>query len=177
MDLTERYIDGERAFDGKLLKVRRDRVALPDGSEATREYVLHPGACVVIPEVRPGVFIFERQFRYPLGQVFIEFPAGKIDPEESDLECARRELFEETGYKADVLEHLGRMHNCIGYSDERIEIFLARGLTSGQQSLDAGELVEVFEMTLEDAERAVLDGQITDAKTITCLFWARKLAD
>ncbi|MDO6386825.1 NUDIX domain-containing protein [Uliginosibacterium sp. 31-12] len=175
MDLTERLIEGGRVFEGKLLEVRRDRVALPDGGEALREYVQHPGACVVIAEVRPGILIFERQFRYPLGQVFIEMPAGKIDQTDSLLGCAQRELLEETGYSASSWQHVGRMHNCIGYSNEKIEIFLARELLPGKPELDEGEFVEVFEMSLDEAEQAVLDGRITDAKTITCLFWARRL--
>lgn len=175
MDLTESLIEGGRVFEGKLLNVCRDRVSLPDGREALREYVQHPGACVVIAEIRPGVLIFERQFRYPVGQVFIEMPAGKIDSTDTLLGCAQRELLEETGYSAANWLHVGRMHNCIGYSDEKIEIFLARELLPGKQSLDEGEFVEVFEMSLEEAELAVLDGRITDAKTITCLFWARRL--
>ncbi|KAF7598416.1 MAG: NUDIX hydrolase [Candidatus Dactylopiibacterium carminicum] len=172
--LIERRIDGGEVFRGNWIRVQRDRIRLPDGKEATREFVRHPGACVIIPELRPGVLLFERQFRYPVGQVFIELPAGKIDPEEDLLDCARRELLEETGYTAGVWEHLGCMHNCIGYSDERIEIFLARDMKPGQQQLDDGEFVELFEMSLKDAAAAVLDGRITDAKTITCLFWLQQ---
>lgn len=173
--MIEFQITSEEVFSGDLLKVHRDRVLLPDGGTAVREFVRHPGACVVIAELRPGVFIFERQFRYPLGVVFIEFPAGKVDKNETLLGCAQRELREETGHSATAWKHLGRMHNCIGYSDECIDIFLAQGLISGEQRLDDGEFVDVFEMSLDEADAAVLDGRITDAKTITCLFWARKL--
>lgn len=174
-NLIETFVEGERIFSGALLSIQRDIVALPDGGVGTREYVCHPGACVVIPEIRPGVLIFERQFRYAVKEVMIELPAGKIDSDETLLECARRELLEETGYQANRWRHLGHMHNCIGYSDERIEIFLAQDLDVGIQSLDEGEFVEVFEMSLDEAERAILEGRITDAKTITCLFWARKV--
>jgi ADP-ribose pyrophosphatase len=174
-NLSEVLIEGDCVFSGKLLKIQRDLVRLPNGAEARREYVRHPGACVVIPELRPGVLIFERQYRHPLGQIFIELPAGKIDPEDTLLGCAQRELLEETGYSAERWTHVGRMHNCIGYSDEKIEIFLAQNLSLGKTSLDEGEFVEVFEMSLGEAEQAVLDGLITDAKTITCLFWARRL--
>lgn len=175
-DLTENRISGELVYEGKFLMVNKDRVRLPDGSEATREYVRHPGACVIIPEVREGVFILERQFRYPVGRVFIEFPAGKLDPDESLLACAQRELEEETGYSARDWEHLGTMHNCIGYSDERIEIFHARNLRAGKQNLDEGEFVELQEMSYEELKRGVLEGWLTDAKTISCMFWlaARK---
>lgn len=175
MNLDEQFVKGEVVFSGTLLDVRRDEVLLPDGNQATREYVLHPGACVVIPEVAPGIFLLERQFRYPLRQIFLEFPAGKVDQGESRLSCAQRELREETGYLATQWRHLGVMHNCIGYSDESIDIFLAQGLTAGAQSLDEGEFVELTTMSLEEAERGVRGGMITDAKTITCLFWLRLL--
>lgn len=173
--LTETFVSGGIVFNGHLLKVQRDLVRLPDETQAQREFVRHPGACVIIPEIRPGILVFERQFRYPLGQVFIELPAGKIDPGDTLLGCAKRELLEETGYQAEHWQYVGRMHNCIGYSDEKIEIFLAQGLIAGQVCLDEGEFIQTFEMSLEEAEDAVLRGFITDAKTITCLFWARRI--
>jgi ADP-ribose pyrophosphatase len=175
MDMKEIRIRGEEVYRGSFLKVQRDEILLPDGRAATREYICHPGACVIIAEVRPGVLIFERQYRYPLERVLIELPAGKIDPQDSVLGCAQRELMEETGYTAKTWRHLGAMHNCIAYSDEQIDIFLAQDLELGDQQLDVGEFLEVFEMSLDEAEEAVLNGQITDAKTITCLFWARKV--
>jgi len=171
--LAERLISGEQVLDGYLLKVHRDKVRLPDGREATREYVRHPGACVVIAETSPGVLVFERQYRYPVGKVFLELPAGKLDAGEEPLHCAQRELLEETGYTAALWEHLATLHPCIGYSDERIEVFLARDLIAGQPQRDEGEFLDVFEMSLADAEAAVLDGRITDGKTICCLFWAK----
>jgi ADP-ribose pyrophosphatase len=174
-NVIETKQSSEAVYSGNLLKVFRDQVVLPNGKTASREFVRHPGACVVIAELRPGVLIFERQFRYPVGRVLIELPAGKIDPEDSILGCAQRELLEETGYSASRWRHLGVMHNCVGYSDERIEIFLAQDLTAGTQRLDEEEFLEVFEMSLDEAEAAVFDGRITDAKTITALFWARKV--
>lgn len=174
MTLEERCLESEHTYSGYLLNVFRDKVALPDGTHATREYVRHGGACVIIAEVRPGVLIFERQFRYPVGQVFLELPAGKIDAGDTLLGCAQREFREETGYSATDWRHLGVMHPCIGYSSEKIDIFLARELTPGPQALDTGEFLEVFELSLDEAEDAVLDGRITDAKTIACLFWARR---
>jgi ADP-ribose pyrophosphatase len=174
-NMIETRLDGEEVYGGNFLKVQRDRIVLPDGNMATREYIRHPGACVIIAEVRSGVLIFERQYRYPVGRVIIELPAGKIDPEDSLLGCAQRELREETGYTAKRWRHLGAMHNCIAYSDEQIDIFLAQDLIPGTQQLDDGEFLELFEMSLDEAEQAVLDGRITDAKTITCLFWARRV--
>lgn len=172
--LAEHCISSKQVFDGALLNAWRDEVRLPDGSTSLREYVKHPGASVIIAELRPGVLIFERQFRYPVGQVFLELPAGKRDPGESPLACAQRELREETGYVASEWQHLGAVHPCIGYSSECIEIFLARGLTQQGQHLDVGEFIEIFEMSLADAEAAVFDGRITDAKTISSLFWAQR---
>lgn len=175
--LNETLVEGSQVFRGKLLDVRLDRVRLPDGSEATREYVKHQGAVVIIPVLDSGELLFERQFRYPLGRPLLEFPAGKIDPGESVETTAERELLEETGFVAKEWRHLGVMHPCVGYSDERIEIFLARGLTQhtdGQQ-LDHEEFLDVLELRLEDAVAAVRNGEITDAKTITALFWAEKI--
>ncbi|MEN3111775.1 NUDIX domain-containing protein [Uliginosibacterium paludis] len=175
MSLVETAIQMRVVYQGELLTIRKDSVSLPDASKATREYVVHPGACVVIPQIRPGLYVFERQFRYPLRQVFIEFPAGKLDKQESALVCAQRELKEETGYSAENWLHLGVMHNCIGYSNEKIEIFLASDLRPGNQALDSGEFLELFEMSLDEAEDAVRKGLLTDAKTITCLFWLRMI--
>ncbi|MDY0035230.1 MAG: NUDIX hydrolase [Zoogloea oleivorans] len=172
--LHEEQESSEAVFDGRLLKVFRDGVRLPDGSAGVREYVKHPGAVVVIPVCEDGLLIFERQFRYPLGRAFLELPAGKIDAGEDILACARRELQEETGYEGEHWRHLGVMHPCIGYSDERIEIFLATGLTHVGHALDEGEFLEIVHMSLVAARAAVFDGRITDAKTITALFWAER---
>jgi ADP-ribose pyrophosphatase len=174
--LTELEIESTTVFRGKLLEVRADRVRLPDGREATREYVMHQGAVVVIALQDSGELIFERQFRYPLRRAFLELPAGKIDPGEDILATARRELREETGHSAAEWRHLSTMHPCIGYSNERIEIFLARGLRreSGQQ-LDHGEFLDLLSLSLDDALLAVRSGEITDSKTIVALFWAEKV--
>ena len=174
--LKETQLHGSQVYCGKLLDVRLDRVRLPDGSEATREYVRHQGAVVVIPLLDDGELILERQYRYPLERVFLEFPAGKIDPGESIETTAVRELLEETGYVAREWRYLGTMHPCIGYSDERIEIFLARGLCrQSEQTLDHGEFLDVLSLPLVDIVEAVRRGEITDAKTITALFWAEKI--
>ena len=175
VDLIETEISSEAVFDGILLKVRRDEVRTPSGATAIREWVAHPGASVVIARLDNGKLLFERQFRYPLHRIFTELPAGKIDSGEHALDTAKRELQEETGYKARYWRHVGTMHPCIGYSDERIEIFFAHGLSFVGSGLDDEEFLEVIEMSMSDALQAIRDGDITDAKTITALLWAEKI--
>ncbi len=170
--LEETQLDNETVFRGVLLDVQRDQVRLPSGASSVREYIRHPGAVVVLAQLPDGRLLFERQFRYPLRRVFLELPAGKIDPGESILRTAQRELLEETGYHARDWAHLGTLHPCIGYSDERIEIFHATGLEClGEQALDHNEFIELLTLTPEDARHAVFDGRITDAKTISALYW------
>jgi ADP-ribose pyrophosphatase len=173
--LIETGLTTQEVFRGRLLNVRSDTVRLPNGQQAVRELIVHPGAAVMLALLDNGKLLFERQFRYPVGQVFLELPAGKIDAGEPPLDTARRELREETGYKAKHWRHLGVMHPCIGYSNERIEIFLAHGLIYVGHQRDQGEFLEVIELSLQDALLAVRDGEITDAKTITGLMWADKI--
>ena len=174
--LIETCIDSERIWQGRLLDVRRDRVRLPDGSEGVREYVMHPGAVVIIPVLPDGRLIFERQYRYPIGRVMLELPAGKIDPNEDSLLTAQRELREETGHAANQWRHLGTMHPTIGYANERIEIYLAQNLVSlGQNALDEGEFLELVELSLPEAMEAVRRGELTDGKTLSALLWAEKV--
>lgn len=176
LHLRETTMESTEVFRGKLLDVRLDQVRLPSGGVSSREYIRHQGAVVVIPILDNGELIFERQFRYPVGEVFIEFPAGKIDPGESIEETGRRELLEETGFVASSWRYLGGLHPCVGYSNERIEVFLARDLIlQGEQQLDHGEHLDVFSMCLNDAIEAVRSGGITDAKTVSALFWAEKV--
>ena len=171
-DLTEHRLSGERVFDGKLLKVHRDRVRLPDGSEGTREYIRHPGAVAIVPIFDDGRLLLERQFRYPHRREFIEVPAGKLEPNEPHLATARRELLEETGYSAGEWTRLGVIHTAIAYTDEAIELFLARKLRrehAGQ--LDAGEFVDTLIVAFDEAIAMIRDGRITDAKTVAALLW------
>jgi ADP-ribose pyrophosphatase len=171
-DLTETPLDGEQVFDGRLLKVYRDRVRLPDGATAVREYIRHPGAVAIVALFDDGRVLLERQFRYPLRRTFIEIPAGKLEPGEDHLVTGQRELLEETGYVAREWRKLGHIHNAIGYSDELIEIWLARGLERREQRLAEGEFLEVFTLPLAEAQAMARDGRITDVKTVTGLLWA-----
>lgn len=174
--LHEARLETAQVFHGRLLDVRRDRVSLPDGSEGVREYIVHPGAVVIIAVLDDGRLLFERQYRYPLQRAFFELPAGKIDSGEAIQATAIRELLEETGYGARQWRYLGVMHPCIGYSDERIEIFLASGLwRESAPQLDHGEFIDVLALPLDAALDGVRRGEITDAKTITALFWAEKV--
>jgi ADP-ribose pyrophosphatase len=174
--LAETTIESSQAFKGRLLEVRRDRVRLPDASESTREYVRHPGAVLIVPVLDDGRLILEHQFRYPLGRVMLEFPAGKIDPGESPEATAKRELLEETGFTAREWRHLGTLHPCPGYSDERIELFLARGLErQGGQNLDPGEFIDLLYLPPAEITAAVREGGITDGKTVAALFWTEKV--
>ncbi len=175
-DLTEHILHSRTVYRGKLLEVNEDRVRLPDGTEATREYALHPGAVVIIPWLEGDRVLLERQFRYPLGRDFIELPAGKLEPGESPLKTAQRELLEETGYEAVLWRPLATLHPCIGYSNERIELFLAKELRHVGHSGEAGEFLEVFAWTLREALEAVETGRITDVKTMLGIFWLDRLA-
>ena len=173
--LIETKISSESLFQGSFLHAFRDHVALPDGNVAFREYVVHPGAVMVIPLLIGSdgelEVVMERQFRYPVGQVMMEFPAGKLDPGEAPFCCAQRELLEETGYSALEWARAGVMHPVISYSTEFIEIWFARELRTGPQSLDEGEFLEVFTATPAQLLRWCREGQVTDAKTLAGAMW------
>lgn len=177
-DLTEHYVSGELVFDGRLLKVHRDEVRLPDGSHGMREYIRHPGAVAVVPLFENGKVLLERQFRYPHRREFIEVPAGKLEPNEPHLETAKRELLEETGYSAGEWTRLGVIHTAIAYTDEGIDLYLARKLHKQRDAqLDAGEFIETLILPFDEALAMVHDGRITDAKSVAALLWVRTWGD
>lgn len=169
--LREHLASREILHTGGFLELRRDTVTLPNGGTSTREYVVHPGAVVVIGLLEDGQVLLERQFRYPVGQVMTEFPAGKLDAGEDPLHCAQRELLEETGYTAREWAKAGVMHLAIGYSDEVLHIFFARGLQAGARHLDADEFLDVVAMPVEELLAQCQQGAVTDAKTLSCCLW------
>jgi ADP-ribose pyrophosphatase len=173
--LVERCLRSESVYDGHFLKARKDLVQLPNGQQSSREYIVHPGAVVIIPLLDDGRVVLERQYRYPVGQVMTEFPAGKLDPGEDPMVCARRELLEETGYTAGQWAYAGAMHLAIAYSTEVIHIFFARQLQAGDQRLDADEFLDVIALPFEDILCGITQGALTDAKTLTCALWLQNV--
>ena len=158
-DLLEKKLRSENIYDGVLLHVRRDTVTLPNGREAVREWVRHPGASAVLPVFEDGTVLLVRQYRYPVDRVTLEIPAGKLDsPKEDPLVCAVRELSEETGYTT------------VGFSNEYIHIYAAHDLQAGAQHTDDDEFIHVVKMPLEEAVERVKSGEIFDAKSVTAIL-------
>jgi ADP-ribose pyrophosphatase len=169
--LREETLLSEQVYRGHFLDVRRDQVRLPDAGTAVREYIVHPGAVMVVPLLDDGRLVMERQWRYPLARAMLEFPAGKLEAGEPPLECGIRELAEETGYRAAEWARAAVLHNAIAYSNEGIEIWFARGLTLGERHLDAGEFLDVTTASAEELEILAGRGELTDAKTLIGLMW------
>lgn len=169
--LREERITGVDVYDGIFLKMKRDTVSLPDGQQAVREYLTHPGAVAIVALLDDGRVLLERQYRYPIAKACIEIPAGKLDPNENPLLCAQRELAEETGYTAKKWSYIRRIHPVISYSTEFIDIYLAEGLVPGDRHLDEEEFLDVFAASLEQLIAWVEEGEITDVKTTISTYW------
>lgn len=172
--LREVCVQSREAYRGRFLQVRQDDVALPDGSTSYREYIVHPGAVMVVPVLDDGRLVMERQYRYPTHRAYLEFPAGKLELGEPGIVCGVRELFEETGFRAAEWAYAGELHNAIAYSSERIEVWFARGLVAGERQLDAGEFLDVFVASEDELAGWVADGSVTDAKTMIALLWLQQ---
>lgn len=178
IDLRERTLSSREIFDGKILHVFEDTVCLPNGQTATREYLHHVGAVCIVPLFENGDVLIERQFRYPIGRVVTEIPAGKLDsPLEDRLAAAQRELHEETGASAASWRSLGLFQPACAYSDETIEMFLAEGLTFGAQKLDADEFLQLDRVPLSALVQDILDGKILDAKTQSAILKTKLLLE
>ncbi len=173
--LAEQTLDSRLAFEGDFLRLYVDNIRAADGHLGTREYLRHPGAVMIVPLLPDGQVVLERQYRYPLKRTAIEFPAGKIDAGEDPLACAKRELMEETGYRAGRWSYLGGLHNAIAYCDEKIEMYLAEDLTLEGAALDAGETLEVFTSTWQQLLQWVREGTVTDVKTMLGVMWLEKI--
>lgn len=173
--LSETTIQSDPVFRGNFLKINRDVARLPDGSTSTREYVLHPGASAMIAIADDERILIERQFRYSMGRVYVEIPAGKIDPGETSIETARRELLEETGYEADRWGFVTQLHPAIGFSNELMDLFIARDLVQRVQKLDQEEFLELDWVTLGWLMDEVRFGRLPDAKTQMATHWLDKL--
>lgn len=173
--LIETKISSEQVYKGNFLHILRDTIALPNSKQATREYVVHPGAVVIVPLLDDGKIVLERQFRYPIGEVMFEFPAGKLDAGENPQFCGQRELLEETGYSANQWAYAGKTHLAIAYSTEILHIYFAKGLTLGERQLDDGESLDVFTTTPDELFAMCGQGLVTDAKTLTCTFWLQNV--
>jgi len=169
--LREERISGEDIYGGIFLNMKRDRVSLPDGQEAVREYLTHPGAVAILAILEDDRILLERQYRYPIAKVCMEIPAGKLDPNEDPLVCAQRELEEETGYSASKWSYIRRIHPVISYSTEFIDIYLAEGLLPGKSRLDEEEFLDVFAAPLDEILAWVEQGVITDVKTTIAIYW------
>lgn len=173
--LVEKILSSKQVFRGRFLKIEQDQVQAPDGRTYVREYILHPGAAMMIPLLPNGNVVMIHQYRHAVKQVFLEFPAGKRDHGEETILTAQRELKEETGYEAKDWKFLTTIHPVIGYSNEHIDLYLARDLTLAQRQLDHGEFIEVVEVKPEDLMRYVREGKVSDVKTQIGAFWLDKI--
>ena len=173
--LKEKTIRSETVYEGTFLTLKKDKIILPNGSTSNREWIKHPGAVCCVPILPNGEIVLIRQYRYAVKEEMIEIPAGKLDKNEIPEKCALRELEEEIGYKANKLTLLANIHPAVGFTDEKMWLYLAENLVKTKQSLDADEFLEAIPTKLDDAVKMVWNGQITDVKTIIGILWAQRM--
>lgn len=174
-DLEEQFLESNQVFDGKLLKVYSDTVLLPNGDKSTREWIKHPGAVAVVPILDDGKIAMVKQYRYPMGKITLEIPAGKLDADESPEHCVMRELKEETGYTTCDIKKLTAIATTVGFSNELIHLYMAKNLVEGEQCPDEDEFINVEKYTYKELEQMIQSGEIIDAKTIVALLMIKNL--
>ena len=172
--LKEKTIQAKTIYKGSFLTLNSDQVLLPNGNTSSREWIKHPGAVCCVPILPNGEIVLIRQYRYAVKEEMIEIPAGKLDKNEIPEKCALRELEEEIGYKANKLTLLANIYPAIGFTDEKMWLYLAEDLVKTKQSLDADEFLEINPTKLNEAVDMVWEGEITDVKTIIGILWAQR---
>lgn len=177
MNLEHKTVSRDEIYQGAIISVVKDTITLPNGKTAERELVLHNGAAAVVPVDEEGNIFFVRQYRHSTGKELLEIPAGTLEAGEDPLECAKRELEEETGYKASEFYHIFSIYTAVGFCTEKIHIYLAKGLHEGEQNLDEDEFVNVEKHSLNEALEMIFDGRIEDAKTISGIFGAKRFLE
>ncbi len=177
MHLFEKTVSSEPIFDGKIIKVKKDKAELENGEVVIRELVVHPGGVCVVPLNDNGEILMVKQFRYPFQTVLTELPAGKLEFGEDHREAGLRELKEETGAVCENFEYLGVCYPSVAYLTEKIHMYLATGLSFEKQSLDEDEFLDVVKIKLEDAVEMVMNGELPDAKTQCAILKAAKLLE
>ena len=169
-NLIEKKVSSENVFDGVLLHVFKDKIELPNGNEAVREYIKHQGAVCVVPVTDEMEVVAVKQYRYPIGRVTIEIPAGKLDAGEEPLEAAKRELSEETGVESADIEYMGGLYPSVAYTDEIIHMYVAKNLVYGQAHTDDDEFLNVVKIPLKEFAQMVMNGEIQDSKTMAAIL-------
>jgi len=172
--LKETPKSSEKIFSGRLIDLYFDHIELPNGKSSTREWIKHPGAVCIVPILPDGNLCLIRQYRYGPRAEFIEIPAGKLDVGEDPLVCAKRELEEEIGYIAGKLTFLTNIHPAIGFSNEKMWVYLAEDLILSKQSLDQDEFLELYPIPVKKAIDLIYEGKITDVKTVIGILWLDK---
>lgn len=173
--MNYRIIKSEVIYRGKVFNTKVDQIEYDSGNKAVREVAEHPGGAVVVPVTKDGKVVMVTQHRYPMNKTLLELPAGKLGKGEDPKLCAVRELEEETGYKSDNVKELGSIYTTPGYSTEKLWIFLAKDLNPGDHNREEGEFgMEVFELTLQEIEQKIYNGEIVDSKTICGIFLTKQ---